>query len=42
VHVPVTPLDEARYITDVTRRIAAILLLSPQLDANYAQAKQAP
>ncbi|HUI16817.1 MAG TPA: type ISP restriction/modification enzyme, partial [Alphaproteobacteria bacterium] len=28
-------LDEARYVTAVTRRIAALLLLEPKLDANY-------
>jgi Type ISP C-terminal specificity domain len=27
--------DEARYVTEMTRRIAAILLLEPALDANY-------
>jgi len=34
-------VQEARYVTDVARRIAAILLLSPALDANYHSAKQA-
>ena len=32
---PLTP-DEVREVTAITRRIAAILLLQPQLDANYA------
>jgi hypothetical protein len=32
-------LDEAEYVTDVVRRIAAILLLGPALDANYAAVK---
>jgi hypothetical protein len=31
--------DEARYVTEMTRRIAAILLLEPALDANYEQVK---
>jgi hypothetical protein len=34
-------VEEARYVTDMARRIAAILLLTPALDANYAAAKQA-
>jgi predicted helicase len=34
-------VEEARYVTEVARRIAAILLLSPVLDANYCAAKQA-
>ena len=34
-------VEEARYITEMARRIAAILLLSPVLDANYSAAKQA-
>jgi hypothetical protein len=34
-------VEEARYITETARRIAAILLLSPALDANYHAAKQA-
>jgi hypothetical protein len=33
--------EEARYVTDMARRIAAILLLSPALDANYSAAKRA-
>jgi len=28
--------DEARYVQQMARRIAAICLLQPQLDANYA------
>jgi len=31
--------DEARYVTEITRRIAAILLLEPALDANYERVK---
>ena len=31
--------DEARYVTEMARRIAAILLLQPLLDANYHCAK---
>ena len=31
--------DEARYVQEMTRRIAAILLLEPALDANYARVK---
>ena len=31
--------DEARYVSEMTRRIAAILLLEPALDANYERAK---
>lgn len=34
-------VDEARYVTDIARRISAILLLSPTLDANYQSATQA-
>ncbi len=36
---PLTP-DEAREVTNMARRIAAILLLRPALDANYLQSKQ--
>jgi hypothetical protein len=32
--------DEARYVTEMTRRIAAILLLGPDLDANYQDVKE--
>jgi Type ISP C-terminal specificity domain/N-6 DNA Methylase len=31
--------DEARYVTEMTHRIAAILLLEPPLDANYERVK---
>ncbi len=31
--------DEARYVTEMTRRIAAILPLEPALDENYARVK---
>lgn len=31
--------EEARYFTEITRRISAILLLEPELDANYERAK---
>jgi type ISP restriction-modification system protein len=31
--------DEARYVSQMARRIAAICLLQPQLDANYAAVK---
>ena len=32
-------VDEVTYVRDVTRRIAALLLLAPELDANYAALK---
>ena len=32
-------VDEARYVMEMARRIAAILLLEPALDANYAAVK---
>jgi hypothetical protein len=32
-------VDEARYVTEMTRRIAALMLLGPQLDKNYAAIK---
>jgi hypothetical protein len=32
-------MDEARYVTEMTRRIAAIVLLGPALDENYHQVK---
>jgi hypothetical protein len=35
---PLTP-DEAREVTHMARRLAALLLLNPALDANYAAAK---
>ena len=28
-------VDEARYVTDTARRIAALMLLGPRLDENY-------
>ncbi len=31
--------EEARYVTEMTRRIAAILLLEPKLDENYRRVK---
>jgi len=34
-------VEEARYVMEMARRIAAILLLSPALDANYRDVKQA-
>jgi hypothetical protein len=34
--------DEAREVTHMARRIAAIVLLHPTLDANYLAVKQAP
>jgi hypothetical protein len=34
-------VDEAREVTHIARRIAAIILLSPALDANYLVVKQA-
>ena len=33
--------DEAREVTDMARRIAAILLLEPELDESYRRAKEA-
>jgi len=35
---PITP-EEAHYVRDMARRIAAICLLQPRLDANYAAVK---
>ena len=32
--------DEVRYVQEMARRIAAILLLEPDLDANYQRVKQ--
>jgi len=32
-------MDEVRYVQEMARRIAAILLLEPALDANYASIK---
>jgi hypothetical protein len=34
-------VDEVRYVTEVARRIAAILVLGPELDANYNAVKWA-
>lgn len=34
--------DEAAYVSEMVRRIAAILLMGPALDANYAAAKADP
>ncbi|MGH7913091.1 MAG: hypothetical protein ACREPW_00375 [Candidatus Binataceae bacterium] len=34
-------MDEARAVTDIARRIAAILLMEPELDANYVTVKKA-
>jgi hypothetical protein len=36
---PITT-DEARYVGQMVRRIAALLLLGPALDANYEAAKR--
>ena len=33
--------DEVREVSAIVRRIAAILLLGPELDANYARVKAA-
>ncbi len=33
-------LDEVRYVTEMVRRIAAILLMGPALDAHYAAVKE--
>ena len=35
----VLTLEEAEYVTEITRRIAGLLLLGQALDANYANAK---
>jgi hypothetical protein len=37
---PLTP-DEAREVTHMARRIAALILLQPALDQNYATVKSA-
>ena len=37
---PLKP-DEAAYVSEVVRRVAAILLMGPNLDANYADSKTA-
>lgn len=33
-------LGEVRYVTEMVRRVAAILLLGPALDAHYAAVKE--
>lgn len=33
-------IDEAREVTNIARRIAAIVLIEPELDANYQAVKQ--
>ena len=33
-------VDEAREVTNITRRIAAILLMEPALDANYRAVRE--
>jgi hypothetical protein len=35
-------VDEAAHVTAVARRIAALLLLGPELDANYRRTKAEP
>lgn len=32
-------VEEARYVRDMSRRIAALCLMQPELDANYAAVK---
>ena len=34
--------DEAREVTHTARRLAALLILTPELDANYRKVKEAP
>ena len=36
---PLTP-DEVREVTHMTRRVAAIILIEPALNANYLRAKE--
>ena len=31
--------EEARYVTEMVRRIAALVLMGPELDANYERVK---
>jgi hypothetical protein len=38
IHRPLTK-DEVRYVQEMARRIAAILLLEPALDTNYEAVK---
>ena len=33
-------MDEAAYVTEMARRIAALVLLQPELDENYAGVKE--
>ena len=33
-------MDEARAVTDIARRLTAILLMEPKLDANYNTVKK--
>jgi hypothetical protein len=33
-------MDEARTVTEIARRIAAIILMEPALDANYEAVRQ--
>jgi hypothetical protein len=35
-------VDEVGYVTQVARRIAALVLLGPELDANYSRTKGNP
>ncbi len=35
-------MDEVRYVTDMARRITALLLLQPELDRNYEAVKAKP
>jgi hypothetical protein len=34
-------VDEVRYVTEMARRLAALVTLRPALDANYAAVKEA-
>ena len=33
-------MEEAEYVTEMVRRIAALILLQPELDANYRAVKE--
>lgn len=33
------PVEEADYVTEMTRRLAALILLQPELDKNYEAVK---
>jgi hypothetical protein len=35
-------VDEARYVTEMARRISALVLLGPQLDENYLSVTKKP